>query len=208
MGLRVLCVLAGGTPPFQSLADLAQGADAVWAADSGQDVCLANGFLPHVVVGDLDSVSERMPGVEYRERPDQDHSDCDKLLAEVRGLGEVDLVMAGLEGDRFDHVVTSLSSIARSGLSPRILLQQGFGVFCRAGAGLAFRASPGQVFSLLSLDGALVSTRGARWEMQDRTVSFSSGFSLSNEFAGDRLEIQVDQGVVMAILDSLPLAWH
>lgn len=208
MGLRVLCVLAGGTSPFQSLADLAQGADAVWAADSGQDVCRANGFLPHVVVGDLDSVSERLPGVEYRERPDQDHSDCDKLLAEVRGLGEVDLVMAGLEGDRFDHVVSSLSSISRSGLSPRILLQQGFGVLCREGAVHAFGASPGQVFSLLSLDGAVVSTQGAKWEIQDRTVSFDSGFSLSNEFAGDRLEIRVDQGVVLAVLDSLRLAWH
>lgn len=207
MAHRVLCVLGGRTPPFQDLAALARGATRIWAADSGQEVCMANGFTPHVVVGDLDSVARRLPEVDYRERPDQDCSDCDKLLAEVAQLGPVNLVFAGLEGDRFDHVLASLSSIARSGLFPRVVLQQGYGVFAQGGRALEFNVVKGQVFSLLSFGMARVTTKGARWNLEDRLVSFQDGFSLSNECLGERLEILVHEGLALAILDSQALEW-
>jgi thiamine pyrophosphokinase len=204
---KILAVLAGETPSFQSLGELAQGCDIVYAADSGQDICLQNGFRPDVVVGDLDSVSERWDGIEYRERLDQDFSDCDKLLAEISLMSTTEVVIAGLEGDRFDHVLSSLGSIVRSGLNPRILFQQGYGTVVRAGGKVLFEGLKGQSFSVIGLGAAVVSTGGAIWEMDSVPVSFEMGFSLSNVIASDSLEITVHEGVALAILDSGTVSW-
>ncbi|MFM9874707.1 MAG: thiamine diphosphokinase [Fimbriimonadaceae bacterium] len=208
MGTRVLAVLAGGTPSFQPIGELRHGCDLVFAADSGQDVCLRYGFRPDVVVGDLDSVSERLAGVDYRERRDQDFSDCDKLLGEISLMGDVDLVMAGLEGDRFDHVLSSLGSIVRSGLNPRILLQQGIGEIVRAGRSLSLERWANREFSVIGLGEATVSTLGAKWEMSRTHVSYESGFSLSNVGALDNVEVTVHIGVALVILDGGVVSWE
>lgn len=208
MALRVLAVLAGGTPSYQSLGGLYQWCDVVYAADSGQEVCVANGFKPHVVVGDLDSVGERLEGVEYRERQDQDYSDCDKVLAEIELLGDIDLVMAGLEGDRFDHVLSSLSSVVRSGLNPRILFQQGYGQVVRAESSVTIEGWKGFGFSMIGLGDAVVSTRGAKWEVDSAMVSFGKGFSLSNVVESEVMEVAVHDGVALVILDSGIVNWE
>ncbi len=208
MSARVLAVLAGGAASFQSLLEISRGCDFVYAADSGQDVCLRHGFRPHVVVGDFDSLGERLEGVDYRERMDQDFSDCDKLLAEIALIGEVDLVMAGLEGDRFDHVLASLVSIVRSGLNPRILFQQGFGQIVRAGSSMMFEGSQGQNFSVVGLGSAVISSRGAEWEMDHMNVSFDAGASLSNVMGGERVEIEVHDGVALVVLDAGIVSWE
>lgn len=208
MAHRVLAVLAGGTPSYQSLGELYQWCDFVYAADSGQEICIANGFKPDVVVGDLDSVAERIGDVEYRERLDQDSSDCDKMLNEIKLLGEIDLVMAGLEGDRFDHVLSSLSSVVRSGLNSRILFQQGYGQIVRAGGAITIEGNSGYGFSLIGLGEAVVSTKGAKWEVDHALISFADGFSLSNVIQEEFIEIQVHEGVALVILDSGVISWE
>lgn len=201
---RILGVLAGKSLPFQSLADLAKGADIVFAADSGQEVCLAAGFQPNVVVGDLDSVKERLAEVEYRERSDQNFSDCDKLIDEVRELGEVDFIVGGFEGDRFDHVLASLMSFARGGVPVRLLLGQGHGKVLWAGEEWGLGAG---TFSILPLGEAVVSTKGAQWELHHSPLSFTGGGSLSNQAQGDVL-VKVEQGCVLVIRDRVELDWE
>jgi thiamine pyrophosphokinase len=199
---RILGVLAGESLPFQSLADLAKGADIVFAADSGQEVCMAAGFRPDVVVGDLDSVRDRLDGVEYRERNDQNFSDCDKLIAEVRKLGEVDFVVGGFEGDRFDHVFASLMSFVRGQMPVRLLLGQGHGKILWAGGEWGFGAG---IFSILPLGDAVVTTMGAQWELQHAQLSFSG--SLSNQAQGDVL-LKVESGCVLVVRDGMGLDWE
>jgi thiamine pyrophosphokinase len=201
---RILGVLAGKSMPFQSLADLATGADFVFAADSGQDVCLAAGFRPDVVVGDLDSVKERLAEVEYRERIDQNFSDCDKLIAELRELGEVDFVVGGFEGDRFDHVFASLMSFVRGQVPVRLLLGQGHGKILWPGENWGFGSG---TFSILPLGDAVVTTMGAQWELQHSPLSFAGGGSLSNEAQGDVL-VKVESGCVLVIRDRVGLDWE
>lgn len=201
---RVLGVLAGQSLHYQSLRDLAEGADAIFAADSGQDVCVANGFLPHVVVGDLDSVGERLAGVEYRERVDQNFSDCDKLLVEIGQLGASDLVVGGFEGDRFDHVFSSLMSLVRSGLDVRVLLGQGFGEVVRHGRTGVVRAGD---FSVLPLGSAVVSSQGATWEMDEMRLDFDRGGSLSNSSRTGG-SIFVHEGCVLLVNGGAELTWE
>lgn len=201
---RILGVLAGKSLPFQSLAELAARADRVFAADSGQEVCLEAGFRPDVVVGDLDSVKERLAEVEYRERSNQDFSDCDKLIDEVRELGEVDFIVGGFEGDRFDHVLASLMSFARGRVPVRIVLGQGHGKVLWTGEEWRFGAG---TFSILPLGDAVVSTRGAQWELHHSQLSSSGGGSLSNQAQSDVL-VRVEQGCVLVIRDQVRLDWE
>jgi thiamine pyrophosphokinase len=205
MKRRILGVLAGGMGVREDLRRFADSCAKIYAADSGQDVCESYGFMPQVVVGDMDSVRTRVDGIEYRELADQDSSDLDKLLAEVRSEEPMDLYLAGFEGDRFDHMLAGLGSVVRSGLSPWVLLAQGYGRFLRGGDSWLMQGGLGERFSVLGLEDATVSVTGARWGLESARLGFGYGASLSNEFADGPVEITVESGVVLVILDGAVL---
>ncbi|QYK52714.1 MAG: thiamine diphosphokinase [Fimbriimonadaceae bacterium] len=207
MAKRILAVLGGVSTANQSLSQLAKRADRIIAADSGQDVCKAAGFLPHLVVGDFDSLSEKLPAIEYREDLDQDRSDCDKLLDALMTEGEADVIIGGLEGDRLDHMLSSLTSIAKSSLSPRILLMGGVGHVLRAGNWKFAEFQPGTTFSLLPLAPSVVTVKGVEWELENATLEFGKFLSLSN-IIRDNFELIIQSGVVLAVFNGELARWQ
>src|SRR5690606_2396774 len=80
-GRRAL-VVAGGDPPPPELVHRLW-ADLVVAADSGAAAVLAAGRVPHLVVGDLDSLDQPLPpGAEVERHPrDKDQSDLELAVA-------------------------------------------------------------------------------------------------------------------------------
>jgi len=206
MARRILAVLGGVSSANQSLSHLAEKADWIIAADSGQDICQAAGFRPHLVVGDFDSLSQKLPGVEYHEDPDQDRSDCDKLLSALDAEGEADIVIGGLEGDRLDHVLSSLTSIAQSPLSPRILLMGGVGHVLRPGSWKFPEFSPETEFSVLPLMKSVVTVTGVRWELHQAELEFGTYVSLSN-LIKNRFELKVESGVILIVFNSELVQW-
>jgi len=206
MAKRILGVLGGVSSANDSLSLLAEKADLIIAADSGQDVCLACGFHPHLVVGDFDSLSKRLPGIEYRQDMDQERSDCDKLLDAIAAESEADVVIGGLEGDRLDHVLSSLTSIAQSSLSPRILLAGGVGHILRPGIWKFPQFGAGTEFSLLPLKKSAVTLTGVEWELAGRELEFGTYLSLSNRVTGE-FELSIESGALLAVFNVQALTW-
>lgn len=207
MARRILGVLGGVSSSNQSLGQLANLADHIIAADSGQDVCQTAGFRPHLVVGDFDSLSEKLSGVEYIADLDQDRSDCDKLLDAIAAEGDADIIIGGLEGDRLDHVLSSLTSIAQSSLSPRILLMGGVGHVLRKGFWTFPEFPSGTTFSLLPLTQSLVTVTGVEWELQQATLEFGKFVSLSN-IIRDHIHLTIESGIVLVVFNGEPVVWR
>lgn len=117
MPQHVLGVLAGKDMPPELLRKWVGSAEILIAADGGADSILAAGFKPDAIVGDLDSLSEaaRLCGCELHKITDQNYTDCDKLLRYVQDRELLPITLAGIEGDRIDHVLGSLYSVAASG---------------------------------------------------------------------------------------------
>jgi thiamine pyrophosphokinase len=190
-------VLAGRDLAPRTLEAWLSWADYVVAADGGADLCREAGREPDKIVGDLDSISDRRG---LSADPDQDSSDADKLLAFLKREGIESATLIGVEGDRLDHVIATLYSVARvPQVSCRIVLRMGV-VFVVRGPSEVERGSY-NIVSLLPLGTARVTLSGVRWPLENAVLDPLGLVSLSN--AGDpRLDVflQVHEGVVALFL--------
>lgn len=198
---RVLGVLAGRDVAVETLRDWALSATIVLAADGGSERLLEAGVAPHVVVGDMDSSTERArsAAAEIIVDTDPDLSDCDKLLAEIARRGYVGATLVGMEGDRLDHVLASLSSCAKSALNLRIVLRAGYGIVCRAGS-YSFELPIGTVFSLLPITRCeAVDLHGVKWRVDAQAMDSDGLVSLSNETTEEKVSVRIESGVALAV---------
>ncbi|MCU0316147.1 MAG: thiamine diphosphokinase [Fimbriimonadaceae bacterium] len=200
MNRRILGLLAGSDLPFETVKRWCLAADTVYGADSGAELALEAGVKP-VVVGDMDSYASSREGLRVVEDPDQDTTDCDKLLALLSADGHKVVTLCGAEGDRLDHVLGNLASCVRAvqnGMEIRLVLRVGFGVFVTPGCPLRREGLAGQGMSLIPLLPSTVTTEGLQWELNAQRLSLEGLSSISNVGLGD-VTVSVTEGALLVI---------
>jgi thiamine pyrophosphokinase len=203
---RVLGVLGGKDTPLETLWGWASSADLVVAADSGADACLSVGIRP-LVIGDMDSFKGDRTGLELLEDPDQDTTDCDKLLAWVAAQGHRAVTMACVEGDRLDHVLATLASLARCPLDVSLVSRRAIGRIVRAGEGVAVEAAAGTRFSVLGVGPCVATIAGARWPVESADLTPPLPQSISNRVQ-DATHVSVESGRALLMVEAAREAWQ
>ncbi|MCW5941293.1 MAG: thiamine diphosphokinase [Fimbriimonadaceae bacterium] len=208
---KVLVVLAGGDDSIGSLAKWAASADVILAADGGGDRAIAAGFVPHIVVGDLDSLNPRhrdqIP--ELIRIDDQNATDADKVLRLAADRGWRSLTLMGLEGDRLDHVLASLGSGLACGLEIRIVLRNMLAHLVRPGD-RAFATQMGRRVSLIPFPFCRASLTGVRWPLVEAELAIGARVSVSNEAIEPTVRLALSEGTALLFLehrDTEPAAW-
>lgn len=197
-----LGVLAGRDMPLDLLRQWAQSADAVFAADAGADLLAQVGMFPHWTVGDLDSLAPGERQFAVHLDPDQDSTDCDKLLAKAESEGLASITLAAVEGDQLDHMLATLHSAARSSLEVRIALRTGIGYVLTRGQSAEIVTVPGRRVSLLPLtatEGA--SLRGVDWPLEQSNLSPLGATSISNRANGELVEARILEGAAFLFVE-------
>jgi thiamine pyrophosphokinase len=189
--------------PAEKICAWAATADRLYAADSGALPLLEGGYQP-TIVGDMDSLHalSALQAADLHRDDNQDYSDCDKLLMLVREHGFTDLTLIALEGDRLDHMLGTLSSVLRSGLTVRLGLRRGLGWIAQDGFPVEAAVRPGQRFSVLPLQpvkGARI--EGAHWPVADAEMQNGGFNSLSNRSAGEQIHVSVKEGAALVIVE-------
>ena len=191
----VLGVLAGRDLAPGVLAAWLEWADRVVAADGGADLCRAAGREPDAIVGDLDSIAD---ATGLTPDDDQDTSDADKLLVHLEKIEDAEIALIGVEGDRLDHVLATLYSVARSNLRCRIIIRSGVAHVLLAPFEGSWRAE-GRV-SLLPLGLCRATLRGVRWPLEDVTLDPLGLVSISNEAADATIRVEIHEGAAVLLL--------
>ena len=108
--MRVL-IIAGGAPPAKKLLEQEIAtADLKIGADSGGHVFLGYGFIPDIVIGDLDSFKyTHHQGINIRRDPDQETNDLEKALSYALEQQATECIVLGTLGKRIDHTMKNLS---------------------------------------------------------------------------------------------------
>lgn len=204
MGQRVLGMLAGRGMSADLLSDWANSADMLLAADAGADRLFEIGKVPQWIVGDFDSVSREAldSGAILRKLEDQNTTDCEKLLALAEELGCNHLTLAGVEGDRLDHLIASVFAAARSSLDVRLALGRGLGFLIHPGEIRAFPASVGYRVSMLPIGGvARAVLRGVRWPLEGRELHPLGKSSISNVAELKQIDAGIEGGLALLIIE-------
>lgn len=186
------------------------------AADGGLDALLCLGVMPDLVIGDMDSLA----GVEQLERLEKENSvrvkrlprkkdDTDMLAAVKEGLGAgcESFEMYGALGGRTDHTIANIQCLY-------FLLSKGaYGVLHGVGermellrnSRLEFTADfckTGTVFSAFALGNTAhgVTEKGFMYELCDADLTPDFPIGVSNEFIGERAQIEVRDGTVLIFI--------
>ena len=203
-------IFTGGDAPHSRAFASVRAHSIVIAADSGWEHAVTSGITPHVLVGDMDSISPlhlaeaRAAGVEIIEHPSsKDDTDTELALAEaVRRGAEAITVIAG-GGDRPDHVFAMLHSLTAPTLG-HVQIDGHLGasrfVVIRTDRPTSLPADPGDTVSLLPVGGdATVTATGLQWPLDHSVLHAHASRGVSNiATAGAR--VTVHAGTVLAFI--------
>ena len=196
-------------------AALMHEADLRVAADGGARYFLQAGLLPHVAIGDFDSLPHEMfeelqvRGVvveQYSAHKDETDLELALLYAVAHGASRI-VVLAAL-GGRPDQHLANLQLLTHAALAPIDvrMLHAGWEVFAVHSAA-RLQGSPGQTVSLLPMservDGII--TEGLYYPLQNETLSLGPARGVSNVLLDEHARIAIRSGVLLVMHDTRPI---
>lgn len=197
------CLIVGAGDFFYNM-PMPQASDYIIAADGGYSYLREAGITPHVVIGDMDSVSE-MPVHEQvirlpREKDDTDMMAAIKLAIE-KGCNSFHIY--GGTGGRMDHTIANIQSVAyitKTG-AEGYLYDKDMVLTAVADGSLEFEEVCEGMLSVFSLSDAAegVTLTGLKYLLNDAQVTNSFPVGISNEFIGVKSRITVKKGMLLVL---------
>ncbi len=201
---------AGGLPRHREI--LKKG-NLVIAVDSGAHYCQEINLLPHVLIGDFDSISpdlfreysaQDVECIAYPRQKNETDLELALDLAMVRGTKEIRLW--GAVGGRWDMSFSNILLAAHPKYKEMHLSL--FDAACsfeiiHCGKTYTLTDDPGQRVSLLPLAGNAekVTLNGFAYPLQNETLQFGTSRGISNILESERATIYLERGILLCIRD-------
>ncbi|MFO7635868.1 MAG: thiamine diphosphokinase [Clostridia bacterium] len=197
-------VISGGTMLPLSMAQAYIGnADLILCADSGADHARAYGIVPDIILGDMDSVSEKALDTTakiFPHPPEKDDTDTKIAVDKAMelGAGQIDIICG--TGDRLDHTMANiwlLAYMADRNVSGRVVDARNVILLCRDR--LELTGKEGAFVSILPFSDRVegVTLTGFRYPLKNQSIPRSWTQGVSNEIMGETGVIQVREGTVL-----------
>jgi thiamine pyrophosphokinase len=201
---RGLLVIGGSGPSPGILRECVRGSRLVIAADSGLDRCIAAGITPDLVVGDMDSLSDRallepfFPDKVIAFPHEKDETDTEIGVRLLFEKGCRAITIAGGGGGRIDHLLGVAALFERDPAPSRWVTDR---EDLRLVNGEAiFSGWLGRTVSVFPLGerAAQMHSEGLQWPLDG--LEFRRGFAgISNKAVADQVCISVGIGKLLVI---------
>jgi thiamine pyrophosphokinase len=203
--LRRVMLLCNGEPPSRRLArGLSRQADLVIAADGGANTARALDVTPHIIIGDLDSITTATRRHFVRSNiirvSRQDNTDLEKALDVIADGGKADVMILGATGNRIDFTLANLAVIWN--YTPRLMLTirgedwRAFPVQGRA----VITAPRGTVVSLIPFGVCSgITIRGMQFPLRNASMKVGE-VGVSNVVIARRAVVTVRNGRMLAVV--------
>ncbi len=173
--LKIVILANGLFPMARQGLDLLKTADLLICCDGAADKLIDFGMSPHVIIGDLDSVSEEVKE-QYASilihSDDQESNDLTKAVHYCIDKGYSSVSILGATGLREDHTLGNISLMME--YYPRIEVQiiSDYGIFFLVQSGEQVQSAVGEKISLFSIDNRVcVSSNGLKYPLNDLQLS-------------------------------------
>lgn len=186
--------------------------DLTIAADGGAEHFRTLGLLPHVLVGDLDSITPptlaflEAAGVEIlRYDPRKEYTDLELALRLAQERGASQVLVLGAAGSRWDQTIASLLLPAAADLQDmemRLVDGRQELRLLRAAERLELHGSPGDIVSLIPLSTTAegITTQGLEYPLADETLRLGATRGVSNVLLGSLATISLRQGLLLCTI--------
>jgi thiamine pyrophosphokinase len=186
-----------------------RAADLLIAADGGALPLLRAGIMPHLTIGDMDSIDAaslaelQAHGVAQRRfQREKDETDLELALLHAATMGATAIDILGALGGRWDHTLANVALLALPELRTRRarLLADGQTLFLVRDAA-TLEGQAGDTVSLLPLTGDAhgVTTKGLRYPLDDATLSYERARGVSNVLLDPPGHVSLREGLLLVV---------
>lgn len=183
--------------------------DLIICADGGMRHAQRIGVVPHVLIGDLDSIQQKNLG-ELSAHPvriiqystDKDQTDTQLAVEYALKKGCTEIIMIGSLGGRFDHAfanVSLLKKILDQGCKGKILSEKN--EIHLIDKYIKIQGRKGATISLLPMSEKVegVSTKGLYYALNEAQMVLGMPNGISNVFLENEAEILIRKGLLLVI---------
>ena len=206
---RVVIFVNGEIPDLQRARGMLLPGDFIIAADGGSRHLHAMGILPHLLVGDLDSIPAsylneyRLLGIDIKQYPSaKDATDLELAFQHATSLQPASIVIAGATGARFDHTLANALLVSQPGYRDlEICLDDGTTKITLIRQSLQITGSAGDIVSLIPLSGAVsgITTTGLEYHLENEDLALGETRGVSNVMTGPDARVIIQAGMLLCI---------
>lgn len=208
--MRTIIFINGTVSDYDALGSLIQDDDHLICADGGTAHCLRIDRLPHVIVGDLDSLDpalvERLAqqGVVIETHPPaKNETDLELALDRALRDGASEIVMVGALGGRLDQSLANLLILGQREWPVPVRVTDGnqTAQVVRPGETLTIHGSPGSTVSAIPLSDTVtgITYTGMSYPLTDHTLGLGSTRGISNELSESTATVRIGSGLLMIV---------
>ena len=206
--VKKACILANGEYRHEErLLPLVREADLVIAADGGANWLAAQGLIPDILVGDMDSIADEVratigaQGARLVTAPrGKDETDLELALLEAVAMDVQQITVLGALGGRIDHALANVHLLALTALRGRdVRLYDGTSYLWLAQEQTRVQGEPADLVSLIPLGGDVrgVRTQGLAYPLRGETLFVGPARGTSNVMTGDEATIALEAGTLL-----------
>lgn len=182
------------------------------AADGGANLAYKWGLIPHIIIGDGDSISAETKEywigkqVAFLKYPTKkDHTDMELAINYAINQGSTSITLIGAWGSRVDHSLGNLEllySLAQIGIKNRLLTKNQ--ILSAFEGNFAIETTDRSIVSLVPLSSEVegVTTQGLAYPLNNSNLIKGTTLSISNEAVERHIQIKTKKGVLLVILSN------
>ena len=213
--MRIIIVANAPVNADTRLSQIAASADYIIAADGGAQPLAAAGIVPHLLIGDLDSLSDQhvawlvTQGVEvqrYAREKDETDLELALLAAVARNASHIDLFC--VLGGRWDHTVATIAMLSLPMLIGRTVRIFADGQTLAIVRDHIILDGPiTRTVSLLPLTPTVdgITTTGLAYPLNHATLYFERSRGVSNVVTRMPATVQVQSGILLVVQHAHPV---
>lgn len=209
---RALIFANGTVFHVEAVRALLRAGDYIIAADGGLRFVHALGLQPHLLIGDLDSITPEelntmrlLSGVEVEQHPVQkNETDLELAIGAALAAGARTILILAALGGRLDMTLSNIFLLLLPELAGcDVRLEDGVEeVFLiRPGEGGTITGSPGDTVSLLPWGGPAegIRTEDLSYPLRGETLLPERSRGLSNEMTSTRARVTLERGLLICV---------
>ncbi|MBM7615842.1 thiamine diphosphokinase [Alkaliphilus hydrothermalis] len=193
---------------LQNLLDKPSGENSkIICADGASKYLVPLGIVPHMLVGDLDSISQKdldwmkEKGVELKKFPARKNfTDSELALEYAMGLNPKRITIIGAVGSRWDHSIANIMLLKRlleRGIAGRLVDDKN--ELTITNGQLLLEGKKGEYLSIIPISEEVkgVTLKGLEYPLTDHSFSMGSTLGISNQFKETKATVEVKEGTLL-----------
>lgn len=208
--MKCTIIASGSLDYSEKTHKLILDSDLIICADGGAGHLRHLDIMPHIMIGDFDSISQEdlayfqeknIKQVSFSSRKDQTDTELSIQYAVDHGID--DITMLGVTGSRLDHSLGNiflLKNLAEKNITARIIDKNN--EIYLINNHIELKGEPGQLVSLIPASEKVtgITLLGFEYPLENGSMKMGSSLGISNCMKGTRATVEISAGFLIVIL--------